>query len=348
MEMARNIMHRLNNILILLFLITITFPMPRKSFASIDVSLSNKITAAQHALIQGETEPSNVLIKQGEVTDNYNLMALEILYLIEQEKTDEAEEKLIILEKQFSEQPETFAFSAEVWRAIAHQASIFSKRGYYKKAVQARIKAGQVAPNNPRYLTMQASALGQGKSYGGDESEQKSLTSKIVQLDKKWGYIAQINLAQNSDDYRLGEKLSSEAAKEFKDDFDVLERVGKFYWTMNRYDAAQQYFLQACKAKPSQEWYIEVKWFNACYLVATFAQEESAPKEKGITALNILLQKYPLPTQQNFDIARLLLSISNDKDTTLAKQLFSRILKESDNKKLKAKAEKELARIDKQ
>ncbi|WP_102798170.1 hypothetical protein [Bowmanella denitrificans] len=330
----------------LLLLIPFSAMLASNSLASAvnPVPVSAEMQQATQALLQGDKRPAAALLDKTAPQRSYELMALEILYLLASSATDLADARLTSFEQQFASNPETFAFSSEVWRSIGHQASIFAKRGYYKKAVKAKIQAGVLAPENPYYLTLQASALGQGDSYGGSAAAQKPLTDKIATLDKKWGYIARINLAQNEDDVALGESMAEQAASAFKQDFDVLERVAQWYWTIGSYEQAQAYFLQACQHRPAMTWHLQVKWYNACYQVGEFANDKQIGMDKGIKALNILLNAYSLPTEVNFDIASLLMTLADSEETDSARKLLQRIVQESPNKALARKAQKLLGR----
>lgn len=316
--------------------------------AETSLSLTDKISMATEALAQGDSSLAGQLIQTETAEPNYALLQLEILYWLEQRESDQAIDKLRAFEQLYPLRADTFAFSSEVWRSIGHQVNIFAKSGYYKKAVAAKIKAGQLAPDNPRYMTLAASALGQADNYGGDMAAQKPLTERIVGLDKKWGYIARINLAQNNDEYTQGRVLAAQAVAEFGQDFDILERVGQFHWTLGEYNEAQYHFLQACKNRPNDEWHLQIKWQNACYLVGEFAKEQEIGLENAVEALTILLSVYTLPTESNFASADLLLTLASAEQASPAIDMLSRILNESADKKLRRKAEKVLQRLKKQ
>ncbi|WP_286233661.1 tetratricopeptide repeat protein [Thalassotalea sediminis] len=304
--------------------------------------LASDLEDAYLALFQGDLSLAKTLIRNKPDIQSFKLLSLEIHYLIEIESIDLAEDKLEAFEQRFPDLPETFVFSAEIWREIGHQANIFVKRRYYKKAVAARIKAGELAPQKPQYMTLKASALGQSKSYGGDNQQQARLTEQIRQRDKKWGLIADINLAQNLDDDLKGLRVSQEAVKAFPDDFDVMERVAQYHWTLGQDNKAQFFFFKACQLQARNTWFAEVKWFNACYQTAVFAEEEQLNIKKGIDALHRLLKTYQLPTTQNFDIAVRLSNIATGEDVKPARIMFSRILRQSKDNALTRKARKVL------
>ncbi|MGB0217153.1 MAG: hypothetical protein ACPF9E_17105 [Alteromonas oceani] len=265
---------------------------------------------------------------------------------IELENNDAAERLLLSFESRFADNPDTFAFAADAWRDLGHQAGIFSKFGFYKKGVQAKLRAGEVGPDNAEYVALRAGASAHGSSYGADASLQKTLTDKAIALDQKWGYIAKLNYAQNTDDQQSGVVAAKAAVEEFHDDFVVLERVAQYYWTIDNLAQAQQTFAQACEYPPVQSWYREVKWINACYQVALFSQEHGLAVKPGEQALNRLLATYKLPTSQNVEIAVLLLDIAQQENSQLAVQRLNQAIAHANDEALVRRATKRLAMLD--
>ncbi|MCF2859834.1 hypothetical protein L1286_20330 [Pseudoalteromonas sp. SMS1] len=317
-----------------------------KSVSSPHLELENKVSTAQQALIQGEPSLAHALISKVGSSELYEFHILEILYLLELEKTSEAIAKLTAFEKRFSQRAATFSFSSEAWRTIGHQSNIFSKRQYYKKAVQSKIKAGILAPESGRYLTMQASAFGQSKSYGGDAKKQAEVVEKIVKISKKWGYIARINLAQNNDEFGLAHQIARLALDELPNDFDILERAAQLQWTTDNDQLAQAFFARACDKKPmTAAWYHTVRWINACYQVAIFAAEEAQNKQLGVQALLKLFEEYQLPTESNYELITLYISLAEPSEVARVKPLLQHIIESTDDVKLKTNAKKQLASI---
>ncbi|RXJ72746.1 hypothetical protein CS022_14010 [Veronia nyctiphanis] len=337
--------HTKVEVLVIFFLVLLsTF----KSVANPSLELVNRVRVAQNALIQGELSLANNLINKVKHSDEYEFHTLEVLYLLESNKTSRAIEKLTALEKQFSERADTFSFSSEAWRVIGHQSSLFSKRKYYKKAVQSKIKAGLLAPESGRFLTMRASALGQSKSYGGDPDEQINIVRKIIKVSEKWGYIARINLAQNNVNFSLAHQISLQAINKFPNDFDVLERVAQLHWTTDNEQQAQAMFAKACHSMPiSENWYQTVKWIDACYQVAIFAREEGLDRQLGVQALSKLFEEYKLPTESNFEMITLYASLAKQSELHSIKPRLQQLINRTDNTKLKTDAKKLLATINK-
>ena len=298
--------------------------------------LSQQIHAAFHYLVQGDTSRATKLLAEQEAIkdDSHQLSKLAIMLHIELENNDAAERSLLSFESRFADNPDTFAFAADAWRDIGHRAGIFSKFVFYKKGVQAKLRAGEIGPENAEYVALQAGASAHGRRYGADASLQKILTDKAIALDKKWGYIAKLNYAQNTDDQQSGLAAAKEAVEEFHDDFVVLERVAQYFWTIDNLAQAQQTFAQACEYPPVQSWYREVKWINACYQVAVFSQEHGLAVKPGEQALHRLLAFYKLPTEQNVDIAGLLLDIAHPENSQLAVQRLNQIIIHANDKAL--------------
>tara|TARA_B100001123_G_scaffold191229_1_gene218217 strand:+ start:1087 stop:2133 length:1047 start_codon:yes stop_codon:yes gene_type:complete len=298
--------------------------------------LSQQIHAAFHYLVQGDTSRATKLLAEQEAIkdDSHQLSKLAIMLHIELENNDAAERSLLSFESRFADNPDTFAFAADAWRDIGHRAGIFSKFVFYKKGVQAKLRAGEIGPENAEYVALQAGASAHGRRYGADASLQKILTDKAIALDKKWGYIAKLNYAQNTDDQQSGLAAAKAAVREFHDDFVVLERVAQYYWTIDNLAQAQLTFAQACECRPAQSWYREVKWINACYQVAVFSQEHGLAVKPGEQALHRLLAFYKLPTEQNVDIAGLLLDIAHPENSQLAVQRLNQIIIHANDKAL--------------
>ncbi|MDG6096307.1 hypothetical protein EXU34_02460 [Alteromonas sp. ZYF713] len=310
--------------------------------------LNEQINTAFHHLVQGDTSRATKLLaeQEGIKDDNHQLSKLAIMLQIELEDNDTAERLLLRFESRFTDNPDTFAFAADAWRDLGHQAGIFSKFGFYKKGVQAKLRAGEVAPENAEYVALRAGASAHGSSYGADASLHKSLTNKAIALDRKWGYIAKLNYAQNTDDQQSGVAAAKAAVEEFHNDFVVLERVAQYYWTLDNLAQAQQMFAQACENRPAQSWYREVKWINACYQVAVFSHEHGLAVKPGEQALNRLLATYKLPTRQNVEIAGLLLDIANLENSQLALQRLNQVITHANDKALVKSATRRLAMLD--
>ncbi|OKY27075.1 hypothetical protein [Thalassotalea sp. PP2-459] len=290
---------------------------------------------AKKALIQGESQLAKKLISN-EKKPSYNLLKLKILYYLERDNIDKAERSLNEFELQYFNVADTYAFTSEVWRSIGHKVSIFSKSYYYKKAVKAKITAGNKAPNDPKYLTMKASALGQSSQYGGNSSLQEQLAQKIKALDKKWGLIAEVNLAQNEDNLEQASKLAIQATKLFPQDFDVLNRTAKLFWTRSNYPSAQHYFYQACTSKSGDQWHSKINWINACSQTAIFAIEKNVNKDKGKKAIINLLREYQLPTNINFEYIKMYFKLSHTvSDPIIYKVLQNIVEKNSDVRLIK-------------
>lgn len=277
---------------------------------------SKLIYEAKLQLLQGEVAFAKELIQQIK-QETKEILMLKVLYFIESEDIERAEKALRRFEDSYPNDGATFAFSSEVWRSIGHQASLFSKRGFYKKAIKAKIRAGDIAPDNPRYLILKASAFGQG-NFGGDLEVQAELTRLIQSKDVKWGDLAQLNLLQNQGKEQEGKALAKRMMEKYPDDFDVLERAGQFYWSHNEHDLSQTSFYLACMNKPEFSWHKQVKWINACYQTAHFAIENDQNATQGSESLGKLMEEFTLYTDFNLQTAELLYSLPNSQSKELA------------------------------
>ena len=301
---------------------------------------------AIHALIQGDERLANEIIGSEIKHQTKDFAEFEIIFRLEQGDIDTVIEKLEQYETVYGELAETFSFTAIVWRSVGHEVNIFSKWGYYNRALKAKVRAGQLAPEAPYFLTLQASAIGQDEALAREGETQLTLTNKIMSLNKKWGLISQINYAQNTNDQTTGIKLSKKAAAEFEKDFEIQERLGQYYWTIGLTEKAQHHFWEACKSPPDYSWRSDVAWSNACYQVAQFALQKSINIDLGVEALNILLGHYTLPTRSNFNLVVMLFKLTANKLPIQAVKILNRIVKESDDKKLVKEARVVLQTID--
>ncbi|CAI8156147.1 MAG: Uncharacterised protein [Pseudidiomarina mangrovi] len=236
----------------------------------------------------------------------------------------------------------THAFAAEAWRIIGHQVNIFRKRTYYKKALQAKFRAGLSDSAEPRHRVLRASAFGQE----GDIVAQRELTAEIVLEDAKWGLIAQLNLAQNTDDFAWGTRIAEEAFSSYPDDFFINERVAQFYWTIGNLAKAQHHFLTACKSVPDVNWFDRKKWLDSCLLVAQFAKQDGMNNDAEVTALNVILAEHQRLTIDNLEHAIRLLKIAGDNDRAIALEFLERLIRHSDNAALTDEAAKTLKAYD--
>lgn len=291
---------------------------------------SDELEMASQALLQGDTRLAKKLIEHSKKATTPELFELNVAYQIVLKDIDAAIEILTVYETQYASLARTHAFAAEAWRSIGHQVNIFRKRGYYNKALQAKLQAGVAANTSPKFMVMRASALGQTEEI----SHQQKVTQEIASIDQKWGYIAQINLAQNSENFTRGKELALQAIANHPNDFFVNERVAQYYWTLGDDIQAQRYFLRACKNRILGQWYDNVKWLNACQLVVHFTEEKGLAPEAGISALKVLLAEFSLFTYENVDYARQLIRIADDKNTKIAADYLNRVIQSSSDSEL--------------
>ncbi|MEP1445232.1 MAG: hypothetical protein ABJK37_03835 [Paraglaciecola sp.] len=291
---------------------------------------ANEFKLASDALLQGDTKLAKKRIENSRGAKTPECFELEVVYHIFVEKIETAIEILSVYESQFKHAARTHAFAAEAWRSIGHQVNIFRKRGYYNKALQAKLQAGVAINSSPKNMVMRASALGQTEEI----SHQQKLTQEIASIDQKWGYIAQINLAQNSENFTKGKKLALDAIANYPNDFFVNERVAQYYWTIGDETGAQRYFLRACKNRVVGQWYDNVKWLNSCQLVVHFTDEKGLAPEAAISALTVLLSEFTLFTYANVAHAKQLLRLAEPKNSKVAADYLNRVIKSSSDSKL--------------
>ncbi|SNY58656.1 hypothetical protein SAMN06297280_3457 [Arsukibacterium tuosuense] len=299
--------------------------------------------AAEHALLQGDATKTKALLDSIEQPASPKHLELEVIYHLMLGNTESAINQLNEYEKRFGDRADTHAFAAEAWRRVGHQANIFSKRKYYNKALASKWRAGELAPGNPKWLVLQASAAAQLDKRNKISSDEFTLTKQVMSLDEKWGFIAQINLAQNTDDIKQGLILTQQAHERFPDDFFVQERIAQFYWRLGERAQSQQHFFQACKNYPQTSWFDKLKWLNSCLQVAVFADKYGLGREVGVQALSELLRSFKLPTKDNLDLAIMLTQLAQGDEAQPAWDFLNTVIRTSNDQNLVKAAQKALS-----
>jgi len=321
-------------------------PLPEHS----ETEDSTKILNAHYALYQGDTAVAEQLIRLQSNQDEINeeslaLQKLQIMVWVKQEEVDKATESLLDLQKQNSNNADLYFFSAGAWKELAHQVSVFSKIKYYSRAVEAYIRAGELAPNNAKYVRKQASSYAQPEMFGGQEGKQKPMLAKIQELDIRYGLVASMDLAQNAQDHEKANQLSEQAILEYSDSFVLVERAAQMQWTLKNDTRAQQLFLQACNF-PAQIKSDRLVWITSCYTVVYLSLNNDNNHALALTAMQRLLSVNTLKTAEN-DQAKLYLAEMAKKagNKTLALTTYRELAKESVNKKIRKKARKALKKM---
>lgn len=292
---------------------------------------ANSYHDAGKALLEGETSYTKSLIQDTGCNESPECIELSIIYQIINDNSAAAIKQLNAYQTQYADAARTHAFAAEAWRSIGHQVNIFRKRTYYNKALQAKFRAGLGTTTLPRYQVLRASAFGQE----GDIAAQRALTAEIAATDPKWGFIAEINLAQNTDDFAHGEKVVLQALADYPNDFFINERVAQYYWTLDDLNQAQKHFLKACEAVPEAFWHDRKDWLDACTLVVQFTEQKSINPEAAISALKRVLEEQQLLTLTNLEYAVALLQLidklGDEVHRNAAIKFLDRFIKDSDN-----------------
>lgn len=138
-------------------------------------TVSTEVLNTHYALYQGDSSFAEQLISSqstlvGSHNESLALLQLQAMVWVAQEEDDKATELLLRLQNQHSKKAEVYFFAAGLWKELAHQVSVFSKIKYYSRAVEAYIRAGELAPNNAKYVRKQASSYAQPEMFGGQES----------------------------------------------------------------------------------------------------------------------------------------------------------------------------------
>jgi len=260
---------------------------------------------------------------------------------------DKASSRLQNLIDIYGNNPDVNFFAAGIWKELAHQVSIFSKVKYYRRAVESYIRAGELAPNNAKYVRKQASSYGQPSMMGGDAVKQKPLLNKIKALDPQYGFIAEMDLAQNEEKYELASQLADQAVADFPDSFILHERAAQMHWTIGNYERAQRLFLRACKF-PEPSGIDRELWISSCYSVVYLTLEVEKGHLLAVQAMQRVLSVNQLITAEN-NQARLYLAEmakeANEKELALA--TYQELSEKAVDKRIRKKARKAIKRLSK-
>ncbi|MCJ8272151.1 MAG: hypothetical protein MJK04_22480 [Psychrosphaera sp.] len=265
----------------------------------------NAILTAQYALFEGEPVVAEQLLAGYPQSRSLALQQLQVRLWTRHEETDKASELLSKLQKQHKRNADLHYFAGGIWRALGHQVSVFSKISYYRRGVEAYIRAGQLAPDNPKYLRKQASVYGQSDMMGGDSKKQRPMLAKIEALDTQYGLVAAMDLAQNEQNSKLSAQLAEQAVSRFPDSFLLLERAAKMHSTLKNKRRAQQLYARACQL-PAQSGPYRMTWISSCYHVVQLA-DKAKNYGLAVTAMQNLLRVNRLATSEN-DQARVYLA----------------------------------------
>jgi len=315
-----------------------------------DKADSTAFLNAHYAFYQGDLRPAELLIssqlKLAKASEeSLALQKLQAMVWVAQEEDDKATKLLLRLQEQHNKNADIYFFAAGLWKEIAHQVSVFSKIKYYKRAVESYIRAGELAPNNAKFVRKQASSYAQPAMFGGQEGKQKPMLAKIQALDPQYGLVALMDLAQNEQDHKKAKLFAKQAVREYPDSFLLVERAAQMQWTLKDDKKAQQLFMQACNFPP-QEKSDRIVWITSCYTVVYLSLNNDTNYNLAMTAMQRLLSVNTLKTAEN-DQAKLYLADTAKKsgDLSLAISTYRELAKESIDKKIKKKAAKALRKL---
>jgi tetratricopeptide (TPR) repeat protein len=245
-------MFRILSLFIILSILPITIWAVERPSNSAEEALKFEVRSAIHSLYQGDKLVAEKLIKSKIKSSEISsapmpLQRLQVMLWVLLNESDKAIDMLLNMEKQHSKNADFFFFAGGQWKELANQVSVFSKVKFYRRAVDAYIRAGELAPNNAKYVRKQASSFAQPKMFGGQKGKQKTLLSKIQSLDPIYGLIASIDLAQNEENEQKAYELAELAAIEYPNTFLLIERAAQMHWTLGNYEKAQHLFSKACE-----------------------------------------------------------------------------------------------------
>jgi len=313
-------------------------------------SATTEILNAHYAFYQGDYSPAEQLLSaqsklDGSTRQSLALQQLQVMLWAAQEEEDKATELLLRLQNQHSTNADISFFAAGIWKEIAHQVSVFSKIKYYSRAVEAYIRAGELAPNNAKYVRKQASSYAQPEMFGGQEGKQKPMLPKIQALDLQYGLVASMDLAQNEQNHKQANQLAEQAISEYPDSFLLVERAAQMQWTLENDTRAQQLFMQACNF-PAQKNSDRMVWITSCYTVVYLSLNNNTDHALAVTAMQRLLSVNTLKTAEN-DQAKLYLAEMAKKagNKSLALATYRELAQESVDKNIKKKASKALRKM---
>jgi len=311
---------------------------------------SSELLNAHYALYQSDTKPAEQLISQqlkpAKLEDkSLAFQQLQVLVWIQQKEVDKATDLLLSLQERQSQNANIYFFAGGAWKELAHQVSVFSKIKYYRRAVEAYIRAGELAPNHAKYVRKQASSYAQPEMFGGTEGKQRPMLAKIVALDAKYGLVAKMDLAQNEQQHKKASQLAEQAMSKYPDSFLLVERAAQMHWTLENDDRAQQLFVQACNLT-AQTATDRLTWISSCYGVVYLTLRTDKNHGLAVSAMQRLLSVNTLKTADN-DQARLYLAEMAKKagNKALALATYRELATHGVDKEIKKKARKALKKL---
>jgi len=316
----------------------------------INNTASKDILNAHYALYQGDTGPAEHLITaQVKLVEPNNdslaVQQLQVMIWVEQEEEDKATELLLALQKQYSKNADVHSFSAGIWKVLGHQVSIFSKVEYYSRSVAASIRAGELAPNNAKYVRKQASVYAQPEMFGGIEGKQRPMLPKIQTLDLQYGLAAEIDLAQNEQNDKKASQLAEQVIREYPNSFLLVERAAQMHATLQNKARAQQLYAQACNF-PAQTSTDRLTWISSCYRVVYLTLKTDKNHSLAVSAMQRLLSVNTLKTAKNAQAKLYLAEMANKVgNKALALATYRELALQGLDNEIKKKARKALKKL---
>jgi len=241
--------------------------------------------------------------------------------------------------------------SGKIYGSIAQNASIFSALGYAKKCLKGFRTAVEIIPDNIEYQQALLSFyLGAPSIAGGDEDLALEHAQAINKLDVKQGYIAIGEVYSATKNKKLLAQHLSSTPAEIQNDPEILLNKGFIYQKQKKYFEALASFKQAAANSKVSEHSNESKdkeiltvKFQALYQFGKTSDVSAKQMDEGIAALTTFIEKAPKASQlasKEWAQYRLANLLGKQGEKAKALNLYQLVVKNTEDKQLKKKAEK--------
>ncbi len=180
-----------------------------------------------------------------------------------------------------------------LWLQYVRQSNFFARRALLGEYIRATIRAAELAPENSRYLVAAGIAAGQPSILGGDPDRQVQLVNNWRGTDPADQLRARMDLAQNQQNRREGERLMAAALALDAANLLLRARVANLAWTYDMDAQAQGHFSAVCALRPADTDHEWEEWLAACENAASLAADGAGDRSQTRLLLAAAITRAP-------------------------------------------------------
>lgn len=249
--------------------------------------------AAMWSLL-AQRDPAGVrrhLVQQaGALTALDELLRLE-LDLLERKRVDS--DALRAVQEAHADHAEVQFRAGALWLKYVRHGNFFARRNLLKSYIAATLRAAELAPENGRYMVAAGIAVGQPAILGGVPGRQVQLLNNWRGTDPAYGLRARMDLAQNQQDRREGERLMAAALQHDPAHLLWRARVANLAWTYDMDAQAQTHFSAVCALQPADNDHEWDEWIAACENAASLAADGAGDRQQTRAVLTGAMTRAP-------------------------------------------------------